>query len=114
MDFRKKIIPFIWNEYEEGASVCLNTGFYMEDIFISRKEDGFIGNGYDWAALAEVFLNEKCSKLLKNKIQFDPEAGMFCAYSKDPLALREFIQSFKIACENKELILDILSRAKIY
>lgn len=38
---------------------------------------------------------------------------MFCAYSSDSEALKEFIVSFKEACENEKLILDLFSRAEL-
>ena len=94
-----------------GASVCLNVGEYLKEIFDTRAEEGFVGNGYDWGSLAQIFLDEKCSDL-KEKINFDPEADMFCAYSKDKEALQEFICSFRTACEDQALMADLLSRAE--
>mgnify|MGYP000249535057 CR=1 FL=1 len=38
---------------------------------------------------------------------------MFCAYSEDAEALREFILKFKEACEDRELIADLFSRAEL-
>jgi hypothetical protein len=46
-------------------------------------------------------------------VDFDPEAGMFCVYSKDKDALLDFILHFKKACEDKTLILDLFSRAEL-
>ena len=84
-----------------GASACLTAGDeYLQEIFATRADEGFIGNGYDWASLAHAFLNEKCPKL-QEKITFDPEADMFCANSEDKEALADFILLFKKACEDK-------------
>ena len=110
--FKNNIAPFIWVEQSSGASVCLNVGEYLKEIFDTRAEEGFVGNGYDWGSLAQIFLDEKCSDL-KEKINFDPEADMFCAYSKDKDALAEFILRFKNACEDNVLILDLFSRAEL-
>ena len=95
-----------------GASVCLNVGTYLQEVFDTCAEEGFVGSGYDWESLAKVFLEEKCPSL-REKIGFDPEASMFCAYSKDKEALADFILQFKAACEDKPLILDLFSRAEL-
>ena len=101
--FEKEITPFFWEEHEESASVCLNVGEYLQEIFDTRADEGFEGNGYDWGSLAQVFLDEQCSDL-REKIDFDPEGSMFCAYSKDKNALADFILRFKKPCEDKPLI----------
>lgn len=110
--FKKEIAPFTWIEHEGSASVCLNAGEYLQEIFDTRANDGFEGSGYDWESLAKVFLEEKCSDLIE-KINFDSEAGMFCVYSKNIEALQEFIRGFKNACMDKTLILDLFSRAEL-
>jgi hypothetical protein len=110
--FKSDIAPFIWVELKSGASVCLTAGGYLQEVFDSRAEEGFIGNGYDWGSLAQIFLDEKCPEL-QEKIHFDPEADMFCAYSGDKDALADFILGFKKACDDKELILDLFSRAEL-
>lgn len=111
-NFERMIAPFFWIGHDESASVCLNVGEYLQDVFDARSGDGFEGNGYDWASLAQVFLNEKCPHLL-GKVDFDPEGSMFCAYSEDAEALMEFILKFKEACENRPLIADLFSRAEL-
>lgn len=108
--FETDIAPFFWVQHEESASVCLNVGEYLQKVFDTRADEGFEGNGYDWGSLALVFLEEKCSDL-REKINFDPEGSMFCAYSKDAEALANFILRFKKACEDTPLILDLFSRA---
>lgn len=62
--FEMEIKPFYWVKLSTGASVCLTVDEeYLQDIFDTRADDGFIGNGYDWASLAHAFLNEKCPEL---------------------------------------------------
>lgn len=109
---KETIKPFFWVEHESSVSVCLNAGEYKDEIFETRAEEGFEGNGYDWASLADVFLNEHKPELA-DLIHFDPEAGMFSAYSADAAALEAFIVSFKAACENDALIQDLFSRAEL-
>lgn len=110
--FKESIDPFFWVEHENSVSVCLNVGEYKTEIFETREEEGFEGNGYDWASLAQVFLEEQKAELV-NSVKFDPEGSMFCAYSANADALKEFIISFKGACENEKLILDLFSRAEL-
>ncbi|MCT4595462.1 MAG: Imm51 family immunity protein [Anaeromicrobium sp.] len=106
------IKPFFWVEHSNTASVCLNVGEYLQDVFDTRANEGFEGGGYDWESLARVFLDE-CRSDLKGTIQMDSEGSMFVAYSEDKLALRDFILSFKDTCENKTLIMDLFSRAEL-
>ncbi len=111
--FKNEIAPFSWVEQSNGASVCLDAGSgYLQEVFDTRADEGFIGNGYDWGSLAQVFLVEKCQEL-QEKIGFDLEADMFCAYSKDKDALADFISRFKKACEDRTLILDLFGRAEL-
>ena len=95
----------------KAFSVCLNVGDYKSEIFQTREDEGFEGNGYDWASLATVFVEEQKPELT-DVVKFDPEAGMFCAYSSDADALKTFIVAFKEACENETLIQDLFSRAE--
>lgn len=110
--FEKEIAPFSWVEYKDTASVCLDAGIYLQEVFDSRADEGFEGSGYDWEGLAKVFLDEKCPELI-SEINFDSEAGMFCVYSKNIEALQKFILNFKNACMDKTLIFDLFSRAEL-
>lgn len=108
----ESIHPFFWTEHENSVSACLYVGEYKTEIFQTREEEGFEGNGYDWASLAKVFLEEQKPEFI-DVVKFDPESSMFCAYSHDTEALKTFIIAFKKACEDKELILDLFSRAEL-
>ena len=110
--FSAEITPFFFINHGSSYSTCLNVGSYKTEIFLARESEGFIGNGYDWVSLAEVFLNEKVP-VLKDIIHFDPEADMFTAYSSDEDALKKFTLLFKEACENSVLITDLFSRAEL-
>lgn len=113
MDFDTQIQPFFWVDHDNGqASLCLPAGRYKQSLFNSRAEEGFEGNGYDWASLAQVFLDERMP-VLKDIVLFDPEAGMFTAYSDNGEALRRFVLAFKDACEDDVLIADLFSRAQL-
>jgi len=118
-DFEQKLKPFFWVEHKNGVSLCLSdlteasdkTGNKWE-VFITRLDEGFSGNGYDWGSLALVYLNEKMPEL-KNEIKFDPEAGMFCAYSENPKALEKFAIVFRKMYDDDEMMKDLFSRAEL-
>lgn len=111
-ELQERIKPFFWVEHDNSYSVCLTVGEYLQEVFDTREDEGFEGNGYDWGSLAQVFLDERCPEL-EEEIGFDPEGSMFVAYSENKEALIEFISRFKEACEDKELILDLFSRAEL-
>ena len=46
-EFEKEIAPFFWVEHEESASVFLNVGEYLQEIFDTREDEGFEGSGYE-------------------------------------------------------------------
>ncbi|MGN7812510.1 immunity 51 family protein [Flavobacterium sp. 22076] len=110
--FTEKIEPFFWVEHDKSFSVCLNAGIFKTEIFKIREDEGFEGNGYDWTSLAVVFLNEIMPNL-KGKINFDPEAGMFSAYSSNKYDLQEFALSFKNACDNDIVIRNLFSHVEL-
>lgn len=107
-----KLSPFIWVEHASSVSVILNAGEYKADLFAERADEGFEGSGYDWGSLAAVFLTEDMPEL-QAAVRFDPEAGMFCAYSSDREALYRFAAGFKAACEDDGRIRDLFSRAEL-
>lgn len=111
-DFKEIITPFFWSEHEDSASVCLTVGDYKNEVFKAREADGFEGTGYDWASLAKVFLAEKQPQFA-GTVKFDPEGSMYCAYSSDKEALKQFAIAFKEAVEDEDLINDLFSRAEL-
>ncbi|MNO20809.1 SMI1 / KNR4 family protein [compost metagenome] len=105
------VAPFILVEQENGGmSVILNVGTYLADLFGTRADEGFEGNGYDWASLAAVYLEEHMPELA-DTVHFDPEADMFCAYSGNRESILSFAAGFKKACGDEALIRDLFSRA---
>jgi len=110
MNFTDQIKPFLWHIHDDGsASITLNkSDNYKKALFKTREKEGFEGSGDDWEALAKGFVDRICPDM-KQIIEYDSEHLMFCAYSKDILALKCFITEFKVACENDALISDIFS-----
>ena len=113
-NFKRKIEPFKFFTDEEQYTLWLNTAEdgYLADLFRTREDEGFIGNGYDWEALAEIFLAE-IYEGEDDSFDFDSEAGAFVVYSEDGKSLSEFALAFKEACEDADLIADLFTRAEI-
>lgn len=112
-DVNAQIAPFYWVDGDNSSSVCMtDICDYQQFIFDSRRNDGFRGDGYDWQSLADIFIKEHLPQL-SDDIHFDSESDMFCVYSTNKDALKQFALEFKKACENKELILDLFSRAEL-
>lgn len=113
MDFEEQIAPFFWMDHDDGtASVSLYAREgYKKALFKTRRDEGFTGTGDDWTSLAVAFIDETMPEN-KNMIEFDPEQGMFSAYSSDIEVLKEFILAFKIACEDDDLIRGIFAKAE--
>ena len=112
MNIAEKIKPFLIVTHESSTSLILTVGEYKVEVFAERANEGFEGNGYDWASLAQVFLQEKLPELDK-KIRFDPEGDMFCAYSENKEAIETFAIRFHAMCEDTQQIRDFFSRAEI-
>ena len=112
-EFDKQIHPFFWTEYEGNYSFCLDVGEYKADVFKTRANEGFVGNGYDWQSLAYVFAEEKMPELTEDIIDFDSEADTFCVHSRDSASLKKFALGFKSVCDNHEIMSDLFSRAEI-
>ena len=113
--FETEIKPFFWSEHADSVSLCLfDVDCYKTDVFATRADDGFEGNGYDWGSLAQVFIHEKHPEW-QDIIKFDPEGSMFCVYTEmqNKEVLKAFALAFKQACENDKVILDLFSRAEL-
>ncbi len=98
----------------DGTSLILDVSEYpaMAEIFLTREEDGFTGNGYDWEALAETYLREKCDAELRDALSFDSEAQTFCIYAKNEAILRTFAVGFSTFCKDTAAVKDLLSRTE--
>lgn len=111
--FQRKIEPFKWHSTEDQHTLYLETeSHYLEDLFRTREADGFIGNGYDWEALSEIFLAE-IYEGDDDSFEFDSEADMFIIYSEDGKSLSDFALAFREACEDEQLIADLFTRAEL-
>ena len=117
-EFNKQLEPFKLMVFDEGTEdvwatlvLWLNEE-YKQNVFDTRQEEGFVGNGYDWNALATVFLEEKMQELME-VLSFDSEAGMFAIGSEDVEAVKQFALGFKALCDDESEMTDLFSRATL-
>ena len=114
-DLNKQLEPFKLMVFDEGTEdvwatlvLWLNED-YKQNVFDTRQEDGFLGNGYDWNSLATVFLEEKMPELV-DALSFDSEAGLFSIRSEEVEAVKKFALGFKAMCDDESEMTDLFSR----
>lgn len=117
-EFNKHLEPFKLMVFDEGTEdvwatlvLWLNED-YKQNVFDTRLEEGFVGNGYDWNSLAIVFLEEKMPELME-VLSFDSEAGLFSIGSEDVELVKKFAIGFKALCDDESEMTDLFSRATL-
>ncbi len=97
----------------EDASLQLKEDAMLarQHIFLERADEGWEGNGYDWASIATVVIREQMPETL-SAIELDPEAGRFAAYG--PLeALTRLGESLAVVYADEAALRDLLGRAEL-
>ena len=112
MTIEDHIKPFALVRGSKSTSVILSAGRWQQAIFDERAADGFQGSGYDWASVADVFLDDT-QPAWRADIRFDPEADMFCAYSTEVTSIEAFALAFHSACADTARLRDMLARAEL-
>ena len=114
-ELNKQLEPFKLIVFDEGTEdvwatlvLWLNED-YKQNVFDTRQEERFLGNGYDWNSLATVFLEEKMPELV-DALSFDSEEGLFSIGSEDVEAVKKFAIRFKALCDDESEMMDLLSR----
>ena len=117
-DLNKELEPFKLMVFDEGTEdvwatlvLWLNED-YKQNVFDTRKEEGFLGNGYDWNSLATVFLEEKMPELV-DALSFDSEAGLFSIGLEDVEAVKQFALGFKALCDDESEMTNLFRRATL-
>jgi hypothetical protein len=78
------LAPLILDESSAGAfSLLLRDLDSYSHVFEAK---GHSGNGYSWEAVARAVVESSLAEI-EDQIEFDSEAHMFCATSKDRTAL---------------------------
>lgn len=115
-EINKQLEPFklmVFDERTEDVWATLVLWLnedYKQNVFDTRQEEGFVGNGYDWNSLVTVFLEEKMPELMQ-VLSFDSEAGLFSIGSEDVESVKRFAIGFKAVCDEESEMMDLLSRA---
>ena len=115
-ELNKQLEPFklmVFDEETEDVWATLVLWLnedYKQNVFGTRQEEGFLGNGYDWNSLATVFLEEKMPELV-DALSFVSEAGFFSIGSEDVEAVNKFAVGFKAMFNDESEMTDLLSRA---
>ena len=117
-ELNKQLEPFKLMVFDEGTEdvwatlvLWLNED-YKQNVFDTRQEEGFVGNGYDWNSLANVFLEEKMPELM-GVLSFDSEAGLFSIGSENVEAVKKFAIGFKALCDNESEMTALFRRVTL-
>lgn len=79
------------------------------DTWSARFEaEGHSGNGYSWEAVARQLVESSLSDL-EEKIEFDSEADMFCAYGADRGALEKLGELLAEAARTPKKLAKLIS-----
>lgn len=95
-------------QHAEGLhTITFNDFDATADIF---DEAGYDGGGYGWHGAVEALIRLHAPKI-KKKIQFDPEASLFVAFSRDVVALKQVALLIRQVCADHELLRTALEQA---
>lgn len=105
--------PFTLLDTGKHRSLLLSEDDMMAKVHVFEElgDEGWSGNGYDWNSIAQVVVSEELPGLAK-QLEFDPEAGMFCALGPRK-ALERLGAAMASAYNSEERLRDLLSRAEL-
>jgi hypothetical protein len=87
--------PYPFSFEEKGGTFIVTADVQGEELYIKYHDlfakYGYTGNGYSWAGLIALILEDKAPDLLK-QIELDPEAGAFYANMRSDADRKRFIQ----------------------
>lgn len=104
-------LSLLFFEDKRKASIIHSVFDEKQFIFKERESEGWIGNGYDWAAVARVILEEKANHLIE-EVGFDPHEDMVEIYGEANI-IEEFAKILKKVYDDDALLRDLLSRAEL-
>ena len=88
-------------DHEDGAFSLIFTDFdSTEEIFAEQELDG---GGYTWHAIVDSLVKMKTPKIAR-LLDYDPEAGMFAAISRDRDSLKQVAVLIRNALKDRELL----------
>lgn len=103
--------PFVLYPYEDGVRYGLilsesRMGPTMETFESAGRHPG----GYGWADVATHLVATEAPEL-EGRFDFDPEAGMFCAYGDDVEALQELAGLLHTVFHDLEALAEAVAEA---
>jgi hypothetical protein len=90
-------------------SLLLNAGTTAVDDTI--EELGHEPNGYFWEGIASLLVSANAPELA-SRFDYDPEAGMFCAYGTDREALQKLGELMAPVANDPAALQELVNRAK--
>jgi|SRR5690606_4432591 len=104
-DEREIYAPLVLFEYDHNpGNYCLMlSDSHMVDVIDVFEERGHEGGGYDWEAVARQIVRAEAPGLAQ-RVDFDPEAGMFVAFGSDLEALQLLGRHMHEAFHNRDLL----------
>ncbi|WP_166388123.1 Imm51 family immunity protein [Catellatospora methionotrophica] len=101
--------PLTLMETDPGEfSLLLDTGGLAVDDLI--QELGHEPNGYFWEGIAELIVANEAPEL-DGRVDYDPEAGMFCARSQDRAALEDLGARMSVAATDPGRLRELVALA---
>lgn len=102
--------PFIFLDKDGRCQLLLLDTPMLEKFHVFQERKGWLGNGYDWTAIARTVLAEKLPHL-QDVLSFHPESGMFIAYGPRP-AVQELGMYMRVLFRDDGKLRDLLSRSQ--
>ncbi len=90
-------------------SLLLNAGTTEVDELVENL--GHLPNGYFWEGVAQLLVSTRAPGLDK-RLEYDPEGGMFCAYSTDRPALEQLGALMSLVASDKDRMRELIAAAE--
>jgi hypothetical protein len=108
---RTTYAPFILADRGERHSLLLTDDHMAAKEHIFRNCPGWLGSGYDWAAIAKVVTTEELSGH-ESEISFAPEGGLFAASGPGPV-IKSLAEKMAALFHDDIKLNAVLSRAEL-
>jgi hypothetical protein len=93
--------------HDGSYSVCFDDFSAHGDLL---EAHGLQGGGYTWHAIVESLVRLHAPEI-KDRVKYDPEAGMFVAYGTDLEALRVVAGLIRRATQDEAVLVEALEHA---
>jgi hypothetical protein len=100
--------PFSLMEAGVGNYSLILSDADMGPTLAIFEEAGSEGGGYAWAGIARMLVDQELPDS-KQDINFDPEAGMFCAYGTNRQALESLATVMREVFHNHQRLQELLA-----